>query len=305
MRKCVWGHLAACVMACLLLNGAARATENGGSVYPLGAETVLQGMTPAPRSTVFGWFTDYYSANEFDNSSGKSSVPEFKVRAFANAVKISHNWGVPVLGGMLGSNIAVPVVYEQLHVAPGKYNKFGLSNVDLEFLVLGYNKGHWHWYYEGDFFLPGATYNSADVVNTGQHNTGTGPVAAVTYLSKQWEISSKVDYVVNFKDGDTKYQSGNELFSEYSALRSLSKKAAIGVNGYFYKQTTDDRQFAKPVGDGNRGRNLAIGPQARIFFGSGGALALKYTRDTLVENRARGNSFWFQFGVPLSFGKGK
>jgi len=305
MKHCVWGHLAACLLAVLFLSAGARATENGGCVYPVGAETVLPGVTPAPKATVFAWFTDYYTANEFDNSSGKSSAGEFKVRVFANAVKIVHNWGIPVLGGMLESNIAVPTVYEQLHVAKGKYNKYGLGNVDLQPLALVYNKGHWHWYYEGDFFLPGATYNHADVVNTGQHNLGLGPVAAATYLSSQWEINSKVNYIVNFKDGDTKYQSGNELVWEYSGMRAISKKAGIGVNGYLYEQTTDDRQFAKPVGDGNRGRNLAIGPQARIFFGSGGVLALKYTRDTLVENRSRGNSFWFQFGVPLNFGKGK
>jgi hypothetical protein len=59
------------------------------------------------------------------------------------------------------------------------------------------------------------------------------------------------------------------------------------------------------VAGGNRGRDLAIGPQARVFFGEHSGFAFKYYRDTLVQNKPRGNAFWFQLGVPISFGKRK
>jgi len=109
----------------LLLSGEAYATENGASVYPLGVDTVLGGMMPPPKETKFFVFESFYSANEKDNSAGQSVVPEFKIRVFASAVRVAHNWGVPVLGGRLESLFAVPVVYEQLHIAPGKYDKTG------------------------------------------------------------------------------------------------------------------------------------------------------------------------------------
>jgi hypothetical protein len=135
----------------LLLSGEAYATENGASVYPLGVDTVLGGMMPPPKETKFFVFESFYSANEKDNSAGQSVVPEFKIRVFASAVRVAHNWGVPVLGGRLESLFAVPVVYEQLHIAPGKYDKTGISNVDLTPFVVGYNKGNWHWFYRCDF----------------------------------------------------------------------------------------------------------------------------------------------------------
>ena len=304
-ENCIWGWLTVCLLAVALSCAAAHATENGASVYPVGAETVLQGMMPPPRETGFFTFTVFYSANQMDNSSGQSAVPEFKVRVFANAPKIEHNWGVPVLGGMLASTIGIPLVYQQLHVEPGKYDKFGLGNVLLVPVGVTYNKGNWHWFYQADFFLPGAPYSSAAVLNIGQHNFAAGPTGAFTYLSDKarWEASSKADYIANFKDGTTSYRSGNELTWEFTAMRAVTKKTSIGLNGYLYKQMTDDQLNGALVAGGNRGRDLAIGPQARFFFGTHSAFAFKYYRDTLVENKPRGNAFWFQLGVPLNFGK--
>ena len=84
-ENCIWGWLTVCLLAVALSCAAAHATENGASVYPVGAETVLQGMMPPPRETGLFAFTVFYSANQMDNSSGQSAVPEFKVRVFANA----------------------------------------------------------------------------------------------------------------------------------------------------------------------------------------------------------------------------
>jgi hypothetical protein len=307
MRNSAWGIPAASFVAAILLNPAAHATENGASVYPVGAETVLQGMMPPPRETGLFTFTVLYSANQTDNSAGESAAPEFKVRVFVNAPKIEHNWGVPFLGGMLASTVGIPLVYQQLHVEPGKYDQFGLGNVLLVPLGVTYNKGNWHWFYQGDIFLPGAPYDKTAVLNIGQHNFAAGPTGAFTYLSDKarWEASSKVDYIVNFQDGATKYRSGNELTWEFTAMKAVYKKASIGVNGYLYKQTTEDQQNGTAVEGGNRGRDLAIGPQLRVFFGAHSALAFKYYRDTLVENKPRGNGLWFQLGVPLEFGKRK
>jgi len=298
--------LAGFFITAMLLSSKAYATENGASVYPLGVDTVLAGMMPHPKETKFFVFNSFYSANEKDNSEGQSAVPEFKVRVFATAVRMSHNWGVPVLGGTLESIFAMPVVYEQLHVASGKHDKLGISNTDLSPFVVGYTKGNWHWFYRCDFILPGASYAKGDALNIGQHNFAIGPVGAFTYLSNkaQWEASSKVSYLVNFH-GAADYRSGNEMIWEYAAMRAISRKASLGVNGYIYKQVTDDQKNNIAVAGDNRGRDLAIGPAARFSFGKQSGFNVKYTYDTLVENRSRGGTLWFQIGFPLSFGNKK
>ena len=43
---------------------------------------------------------------------------------------------------------------------------------------------------------------------------------------------------------------------------------------------------------------MAIGPQFKYRLGTA-ELIIKYQKETLVENRTRGNSFWAQVGIPL------
>ena len=278
----------------------ACATENGGSAFPVGVETVMTAMYPAPGETVFAEFTVFYEANELVNGEGQSAAAEFKLRVFGTAVKMSRTWEIKVPGGYLNSYIAIPELFEQLHVGPGKFDKYAISNVDLIPVAIVNHKGFAHWYYEGDFFTPGTAYSPNDVLNVGQHNLAAGPVAGFTLLSDKGrtEISTRNTYLFNGPDRDTNYHSGNEYFTEFNVAQQLLKKAALGCNGYIYQQTTNDKQNGVSVAGGNRGRDLAIGPQVRINLPHG-AFAFKYLRDTLVENKPRGSALWFQIGVPF------
>ena len=80
-------------------------TEGSGSVYPIGAETVMPGLTPPPGQTMFAEFNLNYTANSLLNGQGQSAVPGFRLSVSGFAPKITHNWGVPLLGrnaGQLG-----------------------------------------------------------------------------------------------------------------------------------------------------------------------------------------------------------
>jgi hypothetical protein len=216
-----------------------------------------------------------------------------------------HNWGVPVLGGKLNSNLAVPTAYEELHITPGDYSQSGLGNVILGLFQVGYEENALHWYYEGDVYLPGAPYGKSNVLNIGQHNYAVAPVAAFTWLPRQgaWEVSSKYTYIVNFLDAATDYRSGNEFTWEYVAMKNVSRAMALGLNGYLYQQVTNDTQNGAIFENGNRGRDLAVGPEVRISLPGHSGIALKYFRDTMVENKPAGNAFWFQAGLPLHLGR--
>jgi len=106
---------------------------------------------------------------------------------------------------------------------------------------------------------------------------------------------------MNGVDTQTQYRSGNEFIWEYDAMQKITQKVAIGGNGYYYYQTTNDTQNGAIVGDGSRGRDLAIGPEIRAHLGHIAVIA-KYTKDTLVRNKTMGNAFWVQVGVPMGHG---
>ena len=54
-------------------------TEGSGSVYPIGAETVMPGLTPAAGQTMFAEFNTTYQANSLLDGQGHSAVPGFKL----------------------------------------------------------------------------------------------------------------------------------------------------------------------------------------------------------------------------------
>ncbi len=282
--------------------GAANAGENGASVYPVGVETVMPGMMPPPHATMFYEYTASVSANQTYDGSGNAVPVEFKLRVFAVAVKVVHNWGVPVLGGTLESNVAIPFVDQELHVIPGKFSKFAVGNICLSPLGVRYVKGRLHFFYEGDMWFPGTGRSATDVLNIGQNNYAAGPVGGFTYLTAKNELSSKLQYVINLEDAPTHYQGGNEFTWEFDGMHNVVRKVAVGVNGFYFKQTTDDKENGALYNNGNRGRDLGIGPEVRFNLIAHGGFAVKYLRDTLVENRAPTNAFWFQIAVPITVG---
>ena len=276
------------------------AADGGVSVYPAGVETILPGMMPPPGKTLFLEFNNFYQANGVMDGSGHSLVPGFHLRVAAVAVKVVHNWGVNALGGELVSSAALPVVYEHLSGPFGSLQKTGIGNPDIGLLDVAYTRGAWHWWYGIDAYTPGASYNKNDILNVGEHHFATAPEGAFSWLPQRGktEVSSKFQYIMNFTNPATQYRSGREFVWEYAVMHTFARKLSLGVNGYGYQQTTDDRQPGAPVAGGNRGRVLAAGPEIKYHLGEV-ALILKYQKEMLVENRTAGSSTWLQVGIPL------
>jgi len=296
-RRASWRRIAACVVVATGITGVAFATEGGASVYPEGAETIMPGKYPGPGGTLLLEFTDFFDANELAGPTGRALVPGFHLRVGAVAGKVVHNWGVHVLGGTLVSAGALPWLDVHLNAPFGGMNKQGFGNGDVETAVL-YRKGAVSAWYGFELYPPGFAYRKGDLVNIGQHNIATAPSGAITYMPDhgRTELSSKIQYITNYNDSATNYRSGSEFLCEYDGMRNVTKRLAIGGNGYYYKQMTDDQQGGLSIG--NRARNFAFGPEIRYHFDRY-ALILKWEKDFLTENRPVGNSLWFQFGMPL------
>ncbi len=308
-------HFLLIIIGLVVLCSAASATENGASVWPVGAESIaIAAGVPHSGQTYVYEYTMFYEANQLDDAKGKKMpIPDFKVRAFAVAVKLSHNWGVKFLGGELGSYIAVPNVYEQLHVPGAKFTKDDITNINVVPFTVFNHKGMVHWLYELEFETLGTGYQAGAPLNIGEHNVALTPAFAITLTPHhgEQEFSSRFDYVINNVDHVTHYHSGNEFFTQFDARQEvLHRKASVGLIGYFYQQTTNDSLHGAAVvttnADGTqsvgyKGRVLALGPQVTLPWSKHGALVFKMDHDMLVQNKTRGNSFWFEFGVPFSY----
>lgn len=290
-------RLAACLAMALATIGAAYATEGGTSVYPAGVETIMPGRMPGDGGTMLLEFNDFYNANELAAPNGQALVPGFHLRVSAVAGKLVHNWGLHVLGGTLVSTAALPWVDVHMNAPFGAMNKAGIANPDWETLV-AYKKGALNWWYGFEVYTPGFSYKKTDLVNVGQHNYATAPSGAFTYMPHHGatEVSSKFQYITNYTDDTTNYRSGNEFVWAYAGMQSITKKLAIGGNGFYYQQTTPDRQAG--VNAGNEGRDFAFGPEIRYHFAHY-SMILKWQKDFLAQNHPVGNAIWLQLGIPL------
>lgn len=233
------------------------------------------------------------------NAQGKTELPRFHLGIEAAALKLAHCWGIKFLGGNLVSTLAVPWEFVTLTTLAGALHKTGIGNSAIGAAYLAYHKGNLAWWYGMDTWTPGFGYTKGSPLNVGEHYWASTPTGAFTWLPdhSRTEISSRFSYFFNHKDAATQYHSGNEFIWEFDTMRAI-KRISVGVNGYFYKQTTGDTLAGLPMNDGNFGRDVTIGPELRGALGKF-PLIVKYQRDTLVENKPRGNTFWFQMGVPL------
>jgi len=285
-----------------ILTAAVGRAQSGASVYPAGVDTILSGLQPSPGKTMIYDYTSFYYANETVGPDGLNSGTEFKLRVFADAIKVVHNWNVPFLGGTLHSNLIVPILDTVLHVSGGRENKAGIGNISAALLGSSYHRKTVHWYYEGDVFFPAPSYLMTDTLNEGQHNFAAGPAGAITYLpfEGKTEFSSKFQFLINSTNDQSHYRSGNEFTWEYDAMQTVNTHLSFGVSGALFKQVTDDKSNGiSAAGGGSRSRNVLIGPQLGFHVGRVGG-AFKYQRDTLVLNHPRGNTVWFQCAFLLN-----
>jgi hypothetical protein len=230
----------------------AHATEKGGSVWPVGAESISIALAqPGPRQVSFFEYTNFYEANETDDQHGKRlPLLDFKVRVFALSPKLEWNTGVSFLGGKIGGWISTPLLYEQIHLVGGKQTEWAIGNCSIVPFTIFYHHEIFHWYWELQYQTPAARYTLGSPINVGQHNMAFTPGAAITITPHHAlkEVSARFDYVMNGPNSTTHYHSGNEFFTQFDAMKSLPHtKMDVGGIGYFYQQTTDDTQRGKRV----------------------------------------------------------
>jgi hypothetical protein len=174
----------------------------------------------------------------------------------------------------------------------------------------------------GDLYPTGTMLWNADVNNFMTYLTGGIPVGAYapnrlasigighgaidagggyTYFNpiSGQEFSAVAGLTYNFKNPDTRYQSGVDFHIDWAASQFLSEQVFVGLVGYYYNQLTND-SGALPVFDGFKSRVAAVGPQIGYLFPVGnmqGYLNLKGYAEFDAANRASDWNTWLTFAI--------
>ncbi len=293
--------LTAVAGACaLLLCGTARATEGGGSIYPVGVENYLCCALPPPG--LYGMaFGEIYSADKVRDNNGNTVTPSgFKVRANVIAPRLVWVTNQTIAGASLAVHAIVPLVDLKVTPAPGlSQHKTGIGDITFGPALGWHLSDKMHTLLALDFYAPTGDYDKKNIANIGRNYWAVQPVAGFSYMDKSGlNADIKGMYTYNFKNSDTDYRSGQELIADYSVGWGFGNGLVAGVGGYLYQQVTDDKQHGATIAN-NKGRAFAIGPSFKYDSGKGWFVTAKYQVETNVRNRADGKAFWVKAVMPF------
>jgi hypothetical protein len=272
----------------------AHATETGGGAYPNGAEALSIAALPPPGTYLLN-YVNYYDATSLNDAHGKSQVPGFNVHAWGEIPRIVNVTKVKILGATWAQQLFVPVVDLTVHAAGQRGHRTGIGDIIVDPFILGWTKGNSHYVVGMDTWVPTGHYDKTDLANIGRHYWTFEPVFAFSHFDPKGgpELSMKLMYDFNTKNNATDYHSGQEFHTDFGLAYNFNP-IAIGLNGYYYRQTTNDRQFGTKVGpDGYKGEAFALGPTVRYQAGRV-PISFQWQREIFAYNRTQGDKFWIK-----------
>ncbi len=312
-RRCAGVSLALTALA--LPGGPAGATEQGGSSYPVGVELGYGDMLPPGLYNLA-----YYSRSQASSLKGNSGQDlgwaRYRVTADTISYRMQYVWNATLLGAGAESALVVPfpAIDVEKRVSPAlpdtSGRRFGMTDPLVVPLRLAWKGESLNQSAALEIIAPLGTYDVNATVNTGRNYWQFAPAYMLSY--RPWEATVfglKLRYGMNSKNKAANYRSGDEFTSEYIAGYKLSPSVTLGLQGYFFRQTTDDRLNGQPTsatngrligtGIGNRGSANAIGPYLSYRVSPRFAVTVKYQQDFDVKNRGEFNRLWLQVLLPF------
>ncbi len=276
----------------------ALATEGGGSAYPQGAESYLLGVAPPPGTYLLG-YGSYDRFNKLRDARGNEVALPFKVGVTAFVPRLIWIGQTQMLGGHFGFHGFLPLLDIDAKIAGKSQRKTGLGDVIFGPFLTYHPSDKLHYVLALDVHAPTGAYNKADLVNLGRNHWTVGPVAAISHTQPMGlNADIKLHYEFNGTNNDTKYRSGQEFHFDYALGWGLGNGWTVGLGGYVYQQTTDDRLNGAQLADA-KGRALAIGPALKYQDASGFFVTAKLQQDFAVRNRPEGAALKVKVILPF------
>ncbi|NUT67490.1 hypothetical protein HNO91_00770 [Pseudomonas corrugata] len=289
----------------------ALATENGVDnigpgtdgffVLPLEVDSLPDNMV------AFNLYYNHYKARTFNISSLGGKVPGVEIESTAVIPRIDYLSPLRFAGGRLGIYVAQPWIKQEVALFGMSDTREGMGDTTISPIVLWDMGKNLTLAAAVEITVPTGEYSSDRLANTSNNFYTYKPLFSFTWLpTENTEVSMKTTYSFNQKNKDTDYRSGQIFHFDYSASYRLTDNLRVGLNGYYLKQTTDDKQFGRTVqfagqdvDDGVRGQVFAIGPALYLTFLKYASAEVRWAKEFDVENRPEGEMLWAKLSIPF------
>jgi len=299
----------------LFQGGLAGATELGGSSYPIGVELGYGDMLP-PGLYNLAYYSHARATSLKGNAGQDLGWARYRLTADTISYRLQYIWNTTVFGASAETAMALPFPAVDLEkrvsnaLPDTSGTRFALTDPMIIPVRLAWKGDGVNQSAALEIVAPLGAYDANARVNTGRNYWQFAPAYALSWRPTANSVYHlKLRYGINTKNKDTQYRSGDEFTTEFSAGYRLSPAATLGLQGYFFRQTSDDELNGQPTssangrlvgsGIGNRGSANAIGPFLSYRISPRFAVTGKYQQEFGVKNRGEFRRFWLQALLPF------
>lgn len=290
-----------------------HAEESGQGHYTPGEEGSFTGVLPQPGKTKFD--LKFYSNEAHVDQSRSLSIGQYVGASVDRYTSISyfnfsHVIEREIVGANLGFEVKFPLVYQESNASvyrkgtlsstqAFKYsNNFGLGDMVLTPLMLGWHKQASHIKTGVNVYAPTGEYDKSSIANTGLNYWTFSPFFAYTYVVPgKNEISANTGIDFNTKNTDTNYQTGTQWHLDYLAAHYFNPWISLGVAGTVYQQIEADSGEGAVLGK-EKSQSYGLGPVFRYngrSYDSDNIFEIKWIPEFDTKNRPEGNPVWFNW----------
>jgi hypothetical protein len=250
--------------------------------YPAGVEGIKGPSLPPPGV----YFRDYnymYFANEFN-----AGPPGFDLFANVQAPRLIYISPAKFLGGYVGVDAIVPLVYQDLDFTGYGDSEFGLGDIFFE-STLSWHAARYDASFGYGLWTPTGSFDVNNPVSPGKGFLGQMITAGVTYYldkNKTWTLAALNRYEFNHRNDETGITPGQYWTLEWAVGKSVSKTLELGAVGFFQAQTT----CAGGAGASKEKDHVAaIGPEVSFVLPKLGlSTSVRYLPEIGAHNRPEG-----------------
>ena len=276
---------------------------DGFYVLPLEVDSLPDHMV------AFNLYYNHYKARKFNISSLGGEVPAVEIESTAVIPRIDYLSPLRVAGGRLGIYVAQPWLKQEVAAFGLSDTRESMGDTTISPIILWDMGKHLTLAAAVEITVPTGEYDADRLANTSNNFYTYKPLFSFTWLpTDNTELSMKTTYSFNRENKDTDYRSGQIFHFDYSASYRLNDNVTVGLNGYYLKQTTDDKQYGRTVqfagqdvDDGVRGEVFAIGPALHVTFLKYASAEIRWAKEFDVENRPEGEMLWAKISIPFAF----
>lgn len=292
-------------------SSAKAVTVNQPSGINLGGTSFLDALGKYTPGLIYQQYFQMQHFNAINNTNG-DAIPVFKhtsITAIISLNQFIYMTPYHFLGGVLGGTILVPLTdlnASFAHNSPAKLvanRGVGVGDITWGPLlafppVIRNGRPVFAQRIEFDIISPTGSYDTSKDINPSSGFWSINPYWATTFLpTPKTEVSLRFNYLHNFKNthpaasaplpADTTTQAGDAGWVNFTASYEVIPKLHFGLNGYYFKQFTDDHVNGT-IQRGTETESLSMGPGGVYMFNQNNIGFLNVYLPVIKKNTTNG-----------------